>query len=197
MRLLISFNKTGYEGACWMREIAQASTERVRFIPFNPGALCPPALYDSAAALDRAYQRRDPRVLALQAGLEAAILEHSPDVLFVTNSPPYHPDYLRTLRLYKVLNTTDDPGSTYVRTIPYLHAYDHVVYADPAYSQDFDMPDLLRYCGVRDADWLPIGVFDYEHRPDRDEATLFRQERDIEVVYVGSFFMQKLPLFST
>ncbi len=196
MRILVSYNKKGAEAEAWSREIEAASDRSVQFLAFNHGEWCDPLLYSSAVELDRRYQNRDPNLLKLYAQLEEVIGAARPDVLFVTNAPPYHPDYLRRHQLYKVLNTTDDPGATYERNIPYLHAYDHVMYCDPLYSADFDMKAKMVYCGMVNANFLPLGVFDFEFNPAASEADVFGAERPVDVVYVGSFFRQKLDLLS-
>jgi hypothetical protein len=67
-----------------------------------------------------------------------------------------------------------------------------VFFVDPAYSRDMEMADKMRYAGMRNADWLPISVFDFECDPGRDERTIFSQRRDIDIVYVGSFWRQKV-----
>jgi spore maturation protein CgeB len=118
------------------------------------------------------------------------------DVLFVTNAPPYHPDFLRTLSVHKVLYSTDDPGATYMRTIPYVHAYDQVMHCAPTYSADMDLGEKLRYAGARRVDWLPLGVFDFEFDTSLNETTILHEDRDIDVVYVGSFFRQKMDFLA-
>jgi spore maturation protein CgeB len=196
MKIVYSFNKSGYEAEQWTREIAAASDESVTFIPFNHGAFADPNTYLDSVQLDQRYQRRDPALLKLQAALLEVLRKNDADVLFVTNAPPYHPDFLRTVPAYKVLYSTDDPGATYMRTIPYVHGYDHVMHCAPTYSADMDLGEKLRYAGARHADWLPLGVFDFEFDTALDEAAIQQEERDIDVVYVGSFFRQKMEFLA-
>lgn len=47
------------------------------------------------------------------------------------------------------------------------------------------------------ADWLPISVFDFEHDPARSENELFSSERDIDIIYVGKFWRQKIDILTT
>jgi spore maturation protein CgeB len=196
MKIVYSFNKTGYEADQWVREIAAASDQHVTFIPFNHGAFLGPNAYGDSVQLDQLYQRRNPALLRMQDALVEALRANDADALFVTNAPPYHPDFLRTVRAYKVLYSTDDPGATYMRTIPYVHAYDHVMYCAPTYSADMDLGEKLRYAGARRADWLPLGVFNFEFDTSLEEAAIEREERDIDVVYVGSFFRQKMEFLA-
>ena len=192
MNIIYSFNKKGYEAACWEKEIKAASNEQFTFFPFNHVSYLDPILYWDAVKLDKLYQERHPGLLRMYADLEACVHEYKTDAIIVTNCPPYHPDFLRNLSIYKILYSGDDPGATYMRNIPYLHAYNHVFYAAPAYSADMDMEEKMRYCGMINADWLPLGVFDFEFDPTLTEETFLARERDIDIIYIGSFFKQKL-----
>jgi spore maturation protein CgeB len=118
------------------------------------------------------------------------------EVLLVNNCPPYHPEFLKELPVYRVLYSSDDPDSTYKRNIPYLHAYQHVFFAAPAYSAQLDMKSKMTYCGMPNADWLPIGVFDFEHESGKGEKEVFGGAREIDVIYIGGFYRQKLELLA-
>lgn len=194
MKIVFSFNKGGYEAQCWEKEIGAISGARITLIPFNHSRFLAPSAYEDSVALDRAYQNRDPRLLEMYAALRQVLAETGADVLFVTNAPPYHPDFLRTLPVYRVLYSTDDPGATYMRTIPYLHAYDHVMHCAIGYSRDMNLREKLCYCGMKNVDWLPLGVMNYEYDPDLCEDDLFAQPRDIDIIYVGSWWRQKIDL---
>ncbi len=194
MKIIYSYNKIGYEGDCWAREILAASDSEFFFIPFNHGQYLDPLLYSDAVKLDRLYQGRHPGLLRMYAAFENLIRENGADAVIVSNCPPYHPDYLKKLPIYKVLFSADDPGSTYSINIPYLHAFEHVFFVDPAYSADMDMPEKMRYCGMVNADWVPIAVFDFECDPVRSEEEIFTNSRDIDIVYVGKFWRQKLDV---
>jgi hypothetical protein len=196
VKIVYSFNKTGYEAECWQREIAAVSDDRYQFIPFNHGHFLNPNLYLDSVALDRLYQSRHPGLCRMYAALESLVRDNAAEAIIVTNCPPYHPDWLRKLRTYKVLYSADDPGATYMRSIPYLHAYNHVLYVAPAYSADMTLGEKMRYAGVTNADWLPIAVFDFEFDTKIAEDSILAHERDIDIIYVGSFFRQKLDLLA-
>jgi spore maturation protein CgeB len=192
MRILWSFNKQGREAEHWDREIRAASSDAVTFIPFNHGHLVDVTRLMDAWRLDTEYRNHSTALASLQSEVQAALKANDASILCVTNCPPYHPDFLRTLPVYKVLYSTDDPEATYKRTIPYLHAYDHVLFCAPGYSRDMDLEAKMRYAGMRNADWLPLGVFDFEHNPVASESDLFEHTRDIDIVYVGAFWRQKM-----
>jgi len=196
MNVVFSFNKSGAEGEFWEREISAASNGDFSFFPFNHGAVLDPSLSTTAEKLDRLYQNRDPRLRKLYAAFEKRLEETRADAVIVANCPPYHPDYLRRLPVYKALHSADDPGATYLINIPYLHAYDHVFFVAPTYSPDMDMKEKMTYAGKVNADWVPISVLDFECAPDRSEDQVFAQPRDIEIIYVGSFWRQKAEVLA-
>lgn len=197
MNILYSFNKHGYEARCWERGIRSASDKNFTFIPFNHQSYLNPRLYINAIKLDRLYRTKHAGLMQMYKEFEAAIREHRVDAIIVNNYPPYHPDFLRRLKVYKVLYSGDDPGATYMRNIPYLHAYDHIFYLDPDYSEDMNMSEKMRYCGMTNENWLPHGVFDEDYDTTRTEHTIFEQERDIDIIYVGAPYIQKLELLAT
>jgi len=196
VKIVYSFNKKGYEAAKWKREIEGASDAEYEFVPFNHDSYLGVDEYTDSFLLDRLYQFRDPRLMKMYKDLETVIEDSRADALIVTNCPPYHPDYLKKLKVYKALYSTDDPDATYKRNIPYLHAYQHVFHADPAYSPDMDMDEKMHYCGMVNVDWLPISVFDFEFDPTRIEESMVSGPRDIDIVYVGAFWKQKLDLLA-
>jgi spore maturation protein CgeB len=194
--VIYSFNKTGFEAEYWTREIAGASDADVRFIPFNHGRFLEVGCYVRAQLLDNLYAARDKRLLAMYAELQALVKSEKADVLLVDTCPPYHPEFLRTLPIYKVLRIADGPLSAYDRDFAYLHAYDHVLYHSPAYSPELDMAAKLDYCGAKRADLWPLALFDAAHDPTKTEDQLFALDRDIDVVFVGAMHVGKMPLLA-
>ena len=194
LRILYSHNKTGIEAQHWDAELRNASDDRFEFIPFNHGPYAP--LFANAGDLDLAYRRDHAGLRRLYADVESLIRAQRIDVLFVTNAPQYHPEFLQKLAVYRVLYSTDDQEATYRRTIPYLHAYDHVLFCTPLHNAEKGMEQKMRECGMRNADWLPLGVFDFEFDSKASEEEVFSTPRDIDVVYVGGCFLHKLPLLA-
>ena len=196
MKILYSFNKRGYEARFWTREIAAASSENLTFIPFNHDPYLDTSLYLRAQELDHRYFDRHPGLMRLYSDVERRVRDESIDVLFVDNCPPYHPDWLATLPVYKVLRTSDGPVTAYDRDIPYVHAYDHVFFHSPAYSRDMDMEQKLRYVGAKRADFLPLGLFDAAFDPAASEQEVMAGTRDVDVVFIGAQYINKMPLFA-
>jgi spore maturation protein CgeB len=197
LTIIYSFNKRGVEAQYWSREIAAASNDQVRFIPLNHDPYLDPRLYGRAQLLDNLYFAQHASLTKLYGDLEELVRASQADALIVDTCPPYHPDYLRRLRLYKVLRIADGPLSAYDRDIPYLHAYDHVLYHSPAYSRDMGMAEKLAYCGARRADFWPLALFDAAFDPRLGEEQLFARERDIDVVFIGALHVNKMPVLAT
>jgi spore maturation protein CgeB len=132
--------------------------------------------------------------MSLYADFEQLVESARVDAVVVCDAPPYHPDYLKRFSFYKVLFSHDDPESTYLRNIPYLHAYNHVFYVTSAYTRDMDMPDKLLYCGAHRADRVPCGLMSFDYDSSVGETELLSRDRDIDVLFVGAFYRRKLDL---
>lgn len=196
VKVLYSYNKTGFEAAYWEREINEASNADITFIPFNHGLFTSPARYLRAQQLDNLYYLRDPDLTAMYKGLKDRMAKEQVDVLLVDNCHPYHPEFLRTLDTYKVIRTTDGPSTAYDRDFAYIHAYDHVLYHSPAYSRDLTMAQKLDYCGAKRHDFWPLVVFDEFCRPQQTEDQVMASSRDIDIIFVGALYPEKMPFIA-
>jgi hypothetical protein len=196
LTIVYSFNKRGFEADYWEREIAAASNSEFRFVPFNHDRHLGPSQYTRAQLLDNLYFDRHPGLMRLYEDFERVLRSNRADVVIVDNCPPYHPEYLRRLSLYKVLRVADGPMSAYDRDFAYLHAYDHVLYHSPAYSRDMDMSEKLAYCGAKRASFWPLALFDAAFDPSKTEEMLFSSERDIEIIFIGALHPNKMPLLA-
>jgi glycosyltransferase involved in cell wall biosynthesis len=194
--VLYSFNKKGFEADFWMREIAAGSNRDVRFIPFNHDSYLPVECYIRGQLLDNLYYENNEGLTRLYRDITAAIERERADVLLVDTCPPYHPEFLRTLDIHKVLRISDGPMSAYDRDFVYLHAYDQILYHSPAYSRDLNMREKLLYCGARDSDLWPHALFDACYDPAMGEDALFDHERDIDIIFVGALHLNKMPVIA-
>lgn len=196
MRILYSFNKSGAEAKFWQEEIALAACSEFSFIPFNHDSYVDIRLYLRAQNLDNIYYQQHSGLMRLYAEIEARIRDDGIDVLMVDTCPPYHPDWLRRLPVFKVLRIADGPLSAYDRDFAYAHAYDLILYHSPAYSRDMGMGEKLHYVGAKKAEFWPHGVFDATFSPTLSEDYLFSTHRDIDVVFVGAPHIGKMPLLA-
>jgi len=196
VKILYSFNKSGAEAEFWQREIAAASTTEFEYIPFNHDSYLSPNNYLRAQQLDNLYYDSHVGLMRMYEEVQAMIRDLAIDVLMVDNCPPYHPDWLRKLPVFKVLRVADGPLASYDRDFAYAHAYDLVLYHSPAYSRDMEMGEKLDYVGAKNTAFWPLGVFDTAFTPSITEDELFSMERDIDVVFVGALHLGKMPLLA-
>jgi spore maturation protein CgeB len=193
MKIVYSFNKKGFEADYWRTEIAGASNGEVTFIPFNHDAYLDTSRYIRAQLLDTRYHDRDPGLMRLYDDVRSLLERERADAIIVDNCFPYHPEFLRTIPQYKVLRTSDGPLAAYDRDFAYVHAYDHVLYHSPAYSRDLGMEEKLHYVGARRCDFWPLALFDRMFDATKDERSLMTQDRDVDIVFVGALFVNKMP----
>ena len=196
MKVIYSFNKKGFEAEYWTREIATESPPEYEFIPFNHDPYLDPNLYLRAQLLDNLYYQEHPDLMRMYVGLERKIKETGAAVLLVDNCPPYHPDYLRKLNIYKVLRIADGPMSAYDRDFAYLHAYDHILYHSPAYSRDMKMEEKLCYCGAKRVDFWSLASFSALCDPSKTDVDIHAGKRDIDVIFIGALHVNKMPLLA-
>ncbi len=196
LAVLYSHNKRGFERAYWEREIAAASSTSVRFIPFDHGMLYPLANYLRGQTLDNRWFDKDPQLLGLYDTLRRTIEAERIDALVVDNANPYHPEFLRTLNIHKVLRTSDGPTIAYDRDFTYAHAFNQVLYHTRAYSPEIDMPNKLAYLGVKRADFWPLALFDTNWRPGTTIEDLLSERRDRDIVFVGALHLDKMPMLA-
>lgn len=194
MRIIYSYNKRGWEADYWQREISAASTSDIQFIPFNHEPYQSPSTYVRAQLLDNLYYQRNDGLMRMYDDVRNLIRTHRADVLLVDNCPPYHPEFLRTLDIYRVLRICDGPTAAYDRDFAYVHAYDHMLYHSPAYSRDLTMPEKLAYCGAKRTTFWPLALFDALCDPTLTEEQVFSHERDLDVIFVGALYVDKMPL---
>lgn len=196
LKIIYSFNKRGFEADYWQREISSASNAHYQFLPFNHGTYLDPNQYLRAQHLDNLYFSKQPCLMQMYTDLKQLIKESGAGTIIVDNCFPYHPDFLRTLPIYKILRTTDGPMTAYDRDFAYLHAYDHVFYHSPAYSRDMGMQEKLDFCGAKRTSFWPLGSFDALCDPGKTEEDILSAKRDIDVIFIGALHLNKMPLLA-
>lgn len=196
MKILYSFNKKGFEADYWQREIAAASNESIQFVCFNHDPYVATSRYVRAQQLDQLYYERDPGLSHMYQDLLEVIQREKPEVLLVDNCPPYHPEFLRNIDIYKVLRVCDGPVTAYERDFAFLHAFDHILYHSRAYSRDLTMPEKLTYCGAKNTSFWPLALFDVMINPTLTEDELFARQRANKIVFVGAIYPEKMSLMA-
>ena len=195
-KIIYSFNKRGFEAAYWEKEIAAASNQKYKFIPFNHDPYLDVSLYSRAQLLDNLFYEKNQGLVRLYSDIKNLIIKEKAEVLLVDNCFPYHPEFLKGISIYKVLRTSDGPISAYDREFAYLHAYDHILYHSPAYSRDMGMAEKLVYCGAKRIDFWPLASFDAISDSSKTEADILSGVRDIDVIFIGALHLNKMPLIA-
>ena len=108
------------------------------------------------------------------------------DVLIVGTDNIYHPEFVKDLNVYTVLQSTDDPNSSYMRTVPYIWAFDHVTCVNVRYHENMParMTDKLIEWGAKRAIWRPYWVRESSYNPNLMEADVLNKKRNIDLLYV-------------
>jgi spore maturation protein CgeB len=196
VNLVYSFNKRGREAEIWQSEIEAASSEACRFIPFNHDPYLNPQRYVRAQLLDELYFRKDAGLLKLYDDVRRLIERLGANVLVVDNFHPYHPEFLKGLGVYKVIRLGDGPISAYDRDFAYIHAYDHVLFHSPGYSEHLTMPEKLAFLGAKRFDLWPLALFDSAFDHNRSKESIFSSQRDIDVIFIGALHFEKMPVLA-
>jgi spore maturation protein CgeB len=194
-KVLYSFSKTGFELDYWNRELDYKDSN-ITIIPFNHGKYIDASCCLRAQKLDDFFYKRDKYLFRLYESLKVAIEKNNIDCLIVDNANPYHPEFLYTLDVHKILRTSDGPLAAYDRDIPYYHAFDTILYHSPAFSAEIDMKEKLSYCGVKDKYLWPMCSFE-KLRSKKSKKELFSFHRDVDVAFVGALFPNKMPLLAS
>lgn len=150
----------------------------------------------NAWILDDLYRNSDKNLLETYEELKELIEISEADILIVGADNIYHPEFIKTLNVYTVLISSDDPNATYARTIPYLWAFDHVTCISVRYHKDIPvkMTDKLIEFGAKRTTWMPYGVVDGLFDPNLREEDIYNQKRNIDVLYVGAFYREKVDM---
>jgi glycosyltransferase involved in cell wall biosynthesis len=131
------------------------------------------------------YRAKDKRMLSFYEYIFESCKQY--DVLLVNHENVYHPDFIKHLSqiVYTVLYTGDDPESSYLCSVPYVWAFDHVLCYGVYYNETTKMTDKLIEWGAKRSTLRPYGYEFYTHDENIAEKDLFSIDRDIDVIYVG------------
>jgi len=193
LKILYSFGNAS--AGAFPSFLESIESPHLRFIPFHHRAQLGGRVYEDGQRLDWDYRMGDPKLRALYANLQRELVRTKADILAVDNDNVFHPEFLRTLSVYRILVSTDDPLATYARTVPYARAFDHVTHVTPLYNERVHLGEFLRECGARRTTLKPMGVTRYSYDPNIAEDELFGRTRDVDVVFIGTYYPQKAEAF--
>lgn len=143
----------------------------------------------SAQGVDTLFRERDVAYMRFVRDFIDAYRDAAVIILATYN--PIHPEILHRelTRPIKILGFVDDPYSTYTRGIPYLWAFDGACYISPSYDDNYLFADALRAWGCAHSWWLPLVT---QPQPSFDPSEDFFRARDIDVVYIGGGYGNKI-----
>jgi spore maturation protein CgeB len=196
MKILYSYNKSNFEEKYWNKELKLANCKDFEIIPFNHGNYFDISKILRAQLLDNLFYQHDKGLLTLYKSLKEIISQKNIDVLVVDNCFPYHPEFLASLNVFKVIRTTDGPVAAFDRDFAYVHSYDLVLYHSPAFSEYLTYPQKLNQLGISSHEFWPFASFRSMRDPNLTVDNLFQHERDIDVIFVGALHFDKMPLLA-
>jgi hypothetical protein len=143
----------------------------------------------TAAGVDALYRDRDPDYLRYVRDFVDAY--RNADLVIMATYNSVHPEVLHKELPgpTKILGFVDDPYSTYVRGIPYLWAFDGAFYISPGYDSNHRFADALAKWGCRNSRWFPLVT---SRHPQLEPTERFFLERDVDLVYVGASYGNKI-----
>ncbi len=163
------------------------------FVLFDHRALVG-RIIENSWILDDLYRKKDTNLFKAYSEIKRLIEDTKADILLVGSDNIYHPEFIKNLKIYKVLMSSDDPNASYARTIPYIRAFDHVTCLNVRYHKDMPvkMTDKLIEWGAKRATWVPFGVFEGLYDPNLSEENIYNKKREIDILYVGQFYREKI-----
>ncbi|MCB9496115.1 MAG: FkbM family methyltransferase [Fibrobacteria bacterium] len=134
--------------------------------------------------LDRAWNARDPKLMALYERILRRISETGATIFVNYNGINLHPQFVEELK--KVCTTVyccfDDPESSHILSRPVAAWYDVAMVGNIAEL------DMYRNWGCRHVEWLPIGFRADEVDPTMSERRILESSRSVEL----SIFCERL-----
>jgi hypothetical protein len=137
--------------------------------------------------LDRRYRNKDERLLKLYN--KVSMLAETHDIFIVNHGNVYHPEFIESLKdkgIYTVIVSGDDPEGSDYCSKPYVHAFDHSFAWGVNFDKDTKITEKFLEWGAKRADWWPYGVREDMYDPSLTEEDIYNNDRDIDLVYVGS-----------
>lgn len=141
------------------------------------------------AGVDRLYRERNSHYMRMVDDFVERFQDF--DLIVMSKYNFIHPEVFvhRLKKPIKVLGFVDDPYSTYTRGIPYLWAFDGAFFISPGYIDDQPFDEAIQRWSGKAAMWWPLTA--PFSRPVTADEKFFR-ERDVDVVYVGNPYDEKV-----
>ncbi len=146
-------------------------------------------------ALDELFRKKDGNLLGFYKKVQE-ICEKM-DVFLVDHECVYHPDLIIELSkvVYTVIYSGDDPESSYLRSKPYLYAFDHAFCYGVYHNEEQKMTEKFLEWGAKRADFRPHGCWMKSFDPNLTEKDILEKYRPIDLVFVGGMANQQRDEF--
>lgn len=137
----------------------------------------------TAQELDENFRRREASLFNLYSYIQSIISDF--EIFLVLDVNVYHPDFLEKLSAYKAFYSFDDPDASFLRSMPYSYAFDHIFTVTPIYNEAVTMPEQFKKWGAKNATFLPLGAISSQFTT-LDENLVFSKQRPIDLIFVGT-----------
>lgn len=135
--------------------------------------LNPPGPALSFASLDQMWRKRDRLLMKMYDELLRAL--DGKDVFINSSGINLHPEFVEKLPVFTIFQCFDDPESSEHLSKPVAYAYDLCLVGNVAEVQTY------KTWGVKNAHWIPLGLFPGYYDPEITEEKLFASPRDISL----------------
>ncbi|MFC1497527.1 glycosyltransferase [Verrucomicrobiota bacterium] len=155
--------------------------ERAREMGWDVEAFClvpdPPEHRMTFPMLDRLWQRRDRRIVALRDRLAAKLADA--DVFWNFNGSNVHPEWLKDFSTLNVYGFFDDPESTDEHSRPTARYY------DAAFVGNLSCLPLYFSWGMEHVAWSPLAFIGDRHYKGLTTDSILQEDRPIDVMFCG------------
>jgi hypothetical protein len=175
-RILLAHSNAGETALQWHDRRLRAAQKLgydltlFRLLDYHPYTVFP--------KLDKLWRRRDPVLMRFYDALGIAI--DACDVFIHYNGALIHPDFLQQFDKLTIYHCADDPDASAVVSQPVAPHYDICAISNPACIE------MYKSWGCRNTFFWPLGSFSYDEDANADYEALPFDERDIQLVFVGS-----------
>ncbi|MBL8015385.1 MAG: glycosyltransferase family 1 protein [Candidatus Doudnabacteria bacterium] len=152
--------------------------DRLRQDGFDVEGYCltidPPGPPVAFSELDKMWKAKDPKLMKFYDDLREALI--GKDVLMNASGINLHPEFVESLKdIFTVFQCFDDPESSEFLSKPVANSYDLCLVGNIAEVGTY------KTWGVKNAEWVPMGVLPEIYDPSLTYEQIIEGERDIDL----------------
>ena len=146
--------------------------------------------------LEALYDSKDHNLIDLYDRVTKLASTH--DIFIVNHDNVYHPRFIRSLKnVYTVIASADDPDSSDICSKPFVSSFDHAFAWGVNFDANSKITEKFLEWGAKRANWWPWGVSSNRYSPGLTERDIHAGEREIDLVFVGTLYREKLRRIAT